>query len=369
MKVYLVGGAVRDQLLGLPVKEKDWVVVGASVQEMLQQGFRQVGKDFPVFLHAKTNEEYALARRERKISRGYTGFDFDASPQVSLEDDLLRRDLTINAMAQAPDGVLIDPFHGKADLDKKMLRHVSPAFVEDPVRILRVARFAARYARLGFTVAAETILLMKTMVASGEVDALVAERVWKEFEKALSEDSPEQFIAVLAESGALAILFPGLHSEGQGVAALVQATSDSTDKEVRFSALLHDLSLPAIKDFCQRYKISSMFKELALLVAENYQVYLLVKKLSAEELLNLLQACDAFRREGRFEKFLISCRAIAVMRNQEDEQTSWLLRVYAVAKKIDISAFVNSGVVGHEIAKFVRIKRLEAINSLSQSMD
>lgn len=190
MKIYLVGGAVRDQVLGLPVKEKDWVVVGATVDDMLRAGYRQVGKDFPVFLHPKTGEEYALARTERKVGRGYTGFAFDAAPTVSLEEDLKRRDLTINAMAQTSTGEIIDPYHGQEDLEKKILRHVSPAFAEDPVRILRVARFNARF---GFDVAPDTLQLMRKMVAQGEVDALVAERVWKELERALLEQHPENF--------------------------------------------------------------------------------------------------------------------------------------------------------------------------------
>lgn len=214
MKIYLVGGAVRDELLGIPYHEKDWVVVGATAEEMLAKGYRQVGKDFPVFLHPKTNEEYALARTERKVSKGYTGFTFNAAPEVTLEEDLQRRDLTINAIAKAEDGTIIDPFHGREDLQNKILRHVSPAFSEDPVRILRIARFAARYG--DFTIAPETLALMKQMVVSGEVDALVPERVWKEWQRALSEKHPEKFFEVLAACGAMAILFPEISPENAG---------------------------------------------------------------------------------------------------------------------------------------------------------
>src|SRR3990167_6080610 len=224
MKIYLVGGAVRDQLLGLPVKEQDWVVVGATIEEMLTAGYRQVGKEFPVFLHPKTGEEYALARMERKINPGYKGFTFDTSKDVTLEEDLSRRDLTINAMAETPEGELVDPFHGKKDLEQKILRHVSPAFAEDPVRILRVGRFLARYAHLGFHIAPETITLMRHMVKVGEVNALVAERVWKELERALGEKNPEKFFEALANCEALAILFPDLPIDSIGIKALVKAT-------------------------------------------------------------------------------------------------------------------------------------------------
>src|SRR3990167_2277218 len=229
MKIYLVGGAVRDKLLGWPVKERDWVVVGATVNDMLGLGYRQVVKEFPVFLHPKTNEEYALARMERKTEPGYKGFAFDSSPTVTLEEDLLRRDLTINAMAIAVEDVdkkkpaIIDPYHGQDDLNKKLLRHVSPAFAEDPVRILRVGRFLARYASLGFKVAPETTELMCKMTAAGEVDALVAERVWKELERALGEKNPEKFFDVLASCHAMSILFPHLHVDGAGMAALKEA--------------------------------------------------------------------------------------------------------------------------------------------------
>jgi len=257
MKTYLVGGAVRDELLDYPHKEKDWVVVGATPEQMLDAGFQQVGKDFPVFLHPDTKEEYALARTERKTSPGYKGFDVHATVDVTLEQDLLRRDLTINALAKGESGEIIDPFNGLQDIQDKVLRHVSPAFSEDPVRILRVARFAARYRHLGFIVADETMQLMKQMVADGEVDALVPERVWQEMEKALGERSPSRFIEVLRDCGALERILPELdrlfgvpqpeehHPEvDTGIHTLMvlqQACRLSDDTGVRFAALMHDL--------------------------------------------------------------------------------------------------------------------------------
>ncbi|HEX4045174.1 MAG TPA: multifunctional CCA tRNA nucleotidyl transferase/2'3'-cyclic phosphodiesterase/2'nucleotidase/phosphatase, partial [Gammaproteobacteria bacterium] len=276
MKIYLVGGAVRDKLLGLRVKERDWVVVGASEQDMLALGYRQVGKEFPVFLHPSTREEYALARTERKVGLGYKGFSFDTSPDVLLEDDLIRRDLTINAMAETAEGVLIDPFHGQIDLKQKVLRHVSSAFAEDPVRILRVGRFLARYARLGFQVAPETMILMQQMVAAGEVDALVAERVWKECMRALGEKNPEYFFVVLSACDALPILFPNLVLGDAGMHALQQACQLTTNKIVRFAALLHALpdTKKAIQTLCLRYRVPNVYRDLALLTAAHYQTAL-----------------------------------------------------------------------------------------------
>ena len=257
MQTYLVGGAVRDELLGIAPRERDWCVVGATPDEMLAAGYRQVGKDFPVFLHPDTGEEYALARTERKTAPGYHGFEFDTSPDVTLEEDLGRRDLTINALARDADGKLVDPFNGKADLEAKLLRHVSAAFREDPVRILRAARFAARFARLGFSIADDTLALMREMVADGEADALVPDRVWKEMDNALGEDDPQVFFEVLRECGALAAVFPEIdalfgipqppkwHPEidcGVHVMMVVkQAALLSAEKDVRFAALVHDL--------------------------------------------------------------------------------------------------------------------------------
>src|SRR5271167_1333934 len=257
MQVYLVGGAVRDALLGLSVNERDWVVVGSSRDELLRQNFREVGRDFPVFLHPDTHEEFALARLERKTAPGYRGFAVEFGPEVTLEEDLARRDLTINAMARKDDGALIDPHGGRSDLEARLLRHVSPAFVEDPVRVLRVARFAARFAPLGFSVAPETMALMRAMVERGEADALIPERVWQETEKALRSPEPAKFFQVLRECGALRAIYPevdalfgvpqparwhpeidtGVHS----LMVLEQAAILSSDTRVRFAALVHDL--------------------------------------------------------------------------------------------------------------------------------
>ncbi len=358
MKIYLVGGAVRDQLLGLPVKEKDWVVVGATVNDMLQAGFRQVGKDFPVFLHPKTGEEHALARTERKIGRGYTGFAFDTSPTVTLEEDLKRRDLTINAMAQTPSGEIIDPYHGQADLEKKILRHVSLAFVEDPVRILRVARFHARF---GFDIAPDTLLLMQKMVAQGEVEALVAERVWKELERALAGPQPEKFFAALTASHALALLFPQMTASGAGLTALSQAAKISTVPQVRFAALLHALPKTEITALCDRYRIPTDYRDMAILVSNYLSHYQNAKNLTAEELLNLLQATDALRRPARFNDFLVSCAACSA----QSSTTDWLLACHDAAKTIEIKE-LTAHYTGQALAQKIKEKRCRAIQSWLQ---
>lgn len=363
MKAYLVGGAVRDELLNLPVKDRDWVVVGATVEEMLKKGFRQVGKDFPVFLNPKTNEEYALARTERKVGRGYVGFDFNASASVTLEEDLLRRDLTINAIAKTPDGVLIDPYHGKEDIKNKLLRHVSPAFVEDPVRVLRVARFAARFAELGFTIAPETILLMKEMVAADEVSALVAERVWKELERALQEKNPEEFFQALSQCGALGVLFPQIKMEGVGMAALKLSSRCFPDAEIRFAVLVHDLSIDQLKELCDRYRVPSSYRELSLLVAKYCADYLRANQLDAGQLLALLQAADGFRRVERFQKFLNACFVIASAMSKPS-QSEWLLDVYKTADAINIKELLSNNLVGKEIADLIYQKRLAAVVEL-----
>lgn len=364
MEIYLVGGAVRDQLLGLPIKERDWVVVGATVDEMLKLRYRQVGKDFPVFLHPNTNEEYALARKERKTGPGYTGFDFDTSEAVTLEEDLLRRDLTINAIALKPDGTFVDPFHGKQDLEKKLLRHVSSAFVEDPVRILRAARFAARFAEFGFTVAPDTMALMKSMVQSGEVNALVSERVWKELEKALLEKNPEEFFLVLDECHALKVLFPSVTLKQMPV--LKKAVSLSEDPEVRFAALTHTLAIDEIKILCDRFRVPNAYRELAQLVSQLYSTYLQANELDAKGLINFLSMADAFRRETRFKKFLLTCEAIAAL-NSPDNMTARLLQVFEIAKAVDIKKLLSiEKVVGKEIAALVNSKRIEVVDNFIQ---
>jgi tRNA nucleotidyltransferase (CCA-adding enzyme) len=358
MNIYLVGGAVRDQLLGLPIKEKDWVVTGATVQDMLKLGFRQVGKDFPVFLHPQTHEEYALARIERKIGRGYTGFEFDTAPTVTLEEDLLRRDLTINAIAQTPEGTIIDPYHGQEDLAKRILRHVSPAFQEDPVRILRVGRFAARF---GFTVADETLALMKQMVTAGEVNALVPERVWKELERALLEKYPAKFFAVLASCDALKILFPQIQLDSPGIKALTEEAHIPTHSEVRFATLLHSLSETEINTLCDHYRVPNHHRELALLVMRYLPDYQKAKKLSAEELLNLLTKLDAFRRQVRFKEFLVACEACST------QSTSlWLYDVLHAAINITTQN-IPPELKGKEIADKIKSLRLSAIEVLQNT--
>ncbi len=346
MQVYLVGGAVRDELLGLPVSERDWCVVGATPAELESEGYRRVGRDFPVFLHPDTGEEYALARTERKTAAGYHGFQFDTSEQVTIEDDLGRRDLTINAMAKDPDGRLVDPFGGARDLEERVLRHVSDAFAEDPVRILRAARFAARFHRLGFRIAPETLELMRSMVAAGEVDALVPDRVWKETETALRGERSRVFFETLRECGALRIVYPELdalfgvpqperwHPEiDTGVHVMMvldQAEKLSDDLEVRFAALVHDLGkgetdadkLPShpgheqrgialILRVSKRLPVPRGCRELAVIVAEYHTHCHRAFDLRVPTILKVLEGTDAFRRPGRFEQFLITCEADA----------------------------------------------------------
>lgn len=355
MKIYLVGGAVRDQLLSLPQKEKDWVVVGATVDDMLRQGFRQVGKDFPVFLHPKTQEEYALARQERKIGRGYTGFDFDTSSTVTLEDDLKRRDLTINAIAETPDGEFVDPYGGRQDIQQRILRHVSPAFVEDPVRILRVARFLARFKYLGFCVAEETLQLMQQMVLSGEIDALVAERVWKEWERALKEKNPEEFFLVLQKIGALKKLFPVLNDAA--IHALAVAGKQTEDSIVRFAVLCHVLTVDAVKALCERYRIPIEYRDVALLMVRFAKTASDIKKLSAAKIVDLLQALDAFRRTQRFEKFLLASEICYADFSKEKWQ-----KFFTEARAINPQdVILRYNVTGKALADKIREERITRI--------
>ncbi len=400
MQIYLVGGAVRDQLLGLSVHERDWVVVGSHVDEMQQLDYRQVGKDFPVFLHPKTNEEYALARTERKMALGYHGFEVHAAPNITLEEDLLRRDLTINAIAQDDKGELIDPFNGQQDLKNKTLRHVSAAFAEDPVRILRLARFAARFAHLGFSVADETMQLMREMVEAGEVDALVAERVWAELNKALAEKTPSCFFEVLRECGALARLFPEIdhlfgvpqpvkyHPEiDSGVHTMLvlqQAVRLSDDKTVRFAALVHDLGkgdtdpelwpshhqheqrgVPLVKALCERFRIPNEYRELALIVTHYHGKYHRAGEMRAETILTMLEDCDALRRPERFALFLIACEADSRGRpGSEDkyfQQVDILKDSLTAAQSIIAKPFVEQGIKGPAIKQAMHQARQQAI--------
>lgn len=340
MQIFMVGGAVRDRLLGLDVKDRDWVVVGATPEAMLARGFRPVGKDFPVFLHPDTQEEYALARTERKTGHGYKGFAFDAAPDVTLEDDLLRRDLTINAIACDGDGRLIDPFGGVADIERRVFRHVSAAFGEDPVRILRVARFAARFA--DFSVAPETLALMRNMVEQGEVDHLVAERVWQEFARGLMEKTPSRMISILRACGALARILPELdrlfgvpqparhHPEidtGAHVLAVIDhAATTGQALEVRWASLLHDLgkgdtaaallphhyghearSAGHARAVSERLKAPGECRDLAEMVAREHGQIHQAQQLRPATMVKLLERCDAFRRPQRFEMMLAAC--------------------------------------------------------------
>lgn len=363
MKIYLVGGAVRDYLLGLPIKERDWVVVGATENDMLQLGFKRVGKKFPVFLHPKTNEEYALARREHKVEPGYKGFTFDTSPNVSLKDDLIRRDLTINAMAQDPDtGEIIDPYGGKQDIQQKILRHVSQAFSEDPVRILRVGRLLARYYHLGFSLAPETNELMKQMTARGEVNALVAERVWKELHRALNEVNPEQFFYVLEQCQALNILFPNLTLDNPGLLGLKLSTSLTHHTLVRFAILVHALpdAKKSISALSQRYRVPNAYRELALLTANHYQQALLARQFSADKLLKFLSASDCFRREQRFKYFLEACSILAKV-YQKSFDYAWFMACAATIKTIDVKEIINNGFSGEALAAKLTALRREKI--------
>jgi tRNA nucleotidyltransferase (CCA-adding enzyme) len=368
MQVYLVGGAVRDELLGLPVRERDWVVVGATPEQMLAAGYTPVGRDFPVFLHPKSKEEYALARLERKSGPGYRGFVTDVSADVTLEQDLLRRDLTINAIARADDGTLIDPFEGRADLQRRLLRHVSEAFIEDPVRVLRVARFAARFAPLGFSVAPQTQALMQRMVRDGEVAALVPERVWRELERALAEPCPERFFIELQNCGALSIILPELAQTWQAPlqpAAILQVVVRlSSDASIRFAALLGSLSVESIEQLCARLRVPNPYRELALLCARLGEHLAGAAELAAEPLLDLLEQADAIRRPERFESLLTVIRAR--VQATTGEATAWRAGVRLRQALKTISAVrVEAGTArrGPEIAAWLRTERLRALRA------
>lgn len=374
MKTYLVGGSVRDELLGLPVKDHDYVVVGASPEEMERLGYRPVGKDFPVFLHPQTHEQYALARTERKISRGYKGFEVFASPQVTLQEDLARRDLTINSIAKDEAGNIIDPFNGVADLEAGILRHVSPAFSEDPVRILRAARFAARF---GFRIAPETLALMSEMVHNGEVDALVPERVWQELARGLMEENPSRMFYVLRECGALTRILPevdvlfgvpqpahahpeidtGLHI----MLAIDYAAVRNYSLPVRFATLTHDLgkgttppeewprhigheerSIDLTRNLCERIRIPKDSRDLALLVARYHGNVHRAEELKPSTLADILQAVDAYRKPGRFEEFLQACACDFHGRpgyaTKAYVQAERFQQAYVAAKSVDAGA-------------------------------
>jgi tRNA nucleotidyltransferase (CCA-adding enzyme) len=386
MQTYMVGGAVRDALLGLPVNDHDWVVVGASPQEMITSGYLPVGKDFPVFLHPQTREEYALARTERKTARGYHGFAFHAEPNVTLEQDLARRDLTINAMARDDGGQVIDPFNGQADLKDRVLRHVTVAFREDPVRILRVARFAARFA--DFRVAPETLALMREMVDAGEVDALVAERVWQELARGLMEDKPSRMFEVLRECGALARLLPEVHSlwgvpqradyhpeVDTGVHLMMVLDMSARLKAplaVRFACLTHDLgkgttpaeilprhhgheerSAQLLKDVCDRLRIPTECRELADVVAREHGNIHRSEEFGAAAVVRLLERCDAFRKPQRFEMVLLACECDARGRLGMEEKP------YPQRTRLMAALAAAQAVATHEIATQAQEQQLD----------
>lgn len=360
MKYYLVGGAVRDQLLGYPYSERDWVVVGATPEQMLALGFKPVGKDFPVFLHPDTNEEYALARTERKSGRGYHGFVCYSSPDVTLEEDLARRDLTINAIARADDGELIDPYGGRADLEQRVLRHVAPAFAEDPLRVLRVARFAARYFHLGFRVAAETLALMRDIVASGEITHLVAERVWKEMARALLEPDPEIFFQVLRDCDALQALLPQLADAASPAtwSALLRSAQTQQPAPVRFAVLCAELPAAAVVSLCEHLKTPNEFRDLAVLV--NGQRHAVASADSAQRALQILEQSDALRRPERFSQFLDACRILQTAPAQIER----IERARAAALTITPQPLLERGFSGKNLGEQLQRERLAAIEEI-----
>jgi tRNA nucleotidyltransferase (CCA-adding enzyme) len=407
MQVYLVGGAVRDRLLGRAVQERDWVVVGATPGELERAGYIPVGRDFPVFLHPRTKEEHALARLERKVGPGYRGFATEFSPGVTLEDDLRRRDLTINAMAEDDVGRIIDPYGGQRDLDARLLRHVSDAFIEDPVRILRVARFAARYASLGFRIADETMALMSRMVADGEARSLVAERVWAETEKALGEDRPDVFIQVLRACGALAVVYPEIdalfgvpqpekwHPEiDAGVhqlLALREAVKLGGGVAARFAVLMHDLGkaltpadiLPShhghegagvapVEQLCERVRVPNHLRELAVMTARQHTHVHRAFELRADTVLRTLEGCDALRRPERFADFLLACEADARGRTGLEAraypQRAYFARAREAAAAVQMTAEERAGLSGEQIGQELRRRRIEGIQKVKDEM-
>ncbi len=408
MEVYLVGGAVRDEWLGLPVRERDWCVVGATPDDLRSLGYRPVGNDFPVFLHPESGEEYALARTERKTGSGYHGFTFHTSPDVTIVEDLTRRDLTINAMAKDLDGKLIDPCNGLADIESRTLRHVSAAFAEDPVRILRAAKFAARFHSMDFRVASETVKLMNRMVVDGEANALVPERVWQETEAALASTDPQVFFEVLRECGALTVVFPeidalfgipqpekwhpeidcGIHT----LMALEQAAALTSDADVRFAALVHDLgkattaknSLPQhaghelrsvklVSSLSRRLHVPAAFRELGCLAAEFHTHMHRAFELRSSTVLKVLNRTDAFRRPERFEKFLLACEADARGRTgfetRSYPQADYFRKAWKTANAIDTSDLAKSELAGQAIGKEIEARRLRAIEFVRKDQE
>ncbi len=406
MKIFSVGGAVRDKLLGLPVKDRDWVVVGATPQQMLDQGFRPVGKDFPVYLHPRTAEEYALARTERKSGKGHTAFQFTSDPGITLEEDLARRDLTINAIAEDANGQLIDPYGGQRDIANRVLRHVSPAFAEDPLRVLRVARFAARYRHLGFRVADDTLALMSALTASGELDHLSAERVWQETDLALGESSPRTYIEVLRACGALRALLPevdrlfgvpqradyhpevdtGLHI----LLALDQATTLSDNPAVRFAVLVHDLGkgitpaailprhigheeggVPLVNQVCDRLRVPQRYRQLAVAVTRYHLLCHKIESLRPATILKILKGLDAFRQPDNMAQFLLACEADARGRtgfaDRPYPSAAWLHTAFTTVRDLSAQEFVERGLTGAAIGAALDARRIELLTAYKTS--
>ncbi|MDU8923805.1 multifunctional CCA addition/repair protein [Pasteurellaceae bacterium LIM206] len=408
MQIYLVGGAVRDQLLNLPVKDRDWVVVGATPAELIAQGYQQVGKDFPVFLHPQSKEEYALARTERKSGSGYTGFSCNFSADITLEQDLCRRDLTINAIAQDQQGKLYDPYHGISDLQHRTLRHISPAFAEDPLRVLRVARFAARYASLGFTIAPETLELMRQITARGELVHLSAERVWLETEKALNEKNPEAYFETLREIGALKVWFPELdqlygvpnppkyHPEIDTFvhtmlvlqqAVLLTENDDDHRTAVRFAAVCHDFGkslnlfqkklshhyghemagVQPVRNLCNRLKVPNYTKKLALLTCEYHGYPHKAFEMRAETIVKWFNRLDVWRKPQRFKEILLVCLADCHGRtgfeHADYPQREFLLQLYHAAQQTDVRQVIADGFCGQGIRDELNRRRIAAVKA------
>ena len=406
MQIYRVGGAVRDRLLNYPSSENDWVVVGASPQALIDRGYRPVGRDFPVFIHPQSGEEYALARTERKSGHGYGGFTFYTASNVTLIDDLQRRDLTINAIAEDSDGRLIDPYNGQRDLNNKILRHVSEAFQEDPLRVLRTARFAARYHHLGFSIASETMDAMRALVNSGEMEHLVAERVWRETQRALGEQTPQVYFQTLRDCGALACILPevdrlfgvaqrpdfhpeidtGVHT----MMALEQAAKLSDDCSVRFAVLVHDVGkgitpadvlprhtgheargLPLVKTLCERLKVPNEYRKLALVVTEYHLQCHRATDLKVETLLNLLRGAGALKSSAKLEPFLLSCEADARGRlgleNRHYASPNYLRRAQSALATVSIADLVSSGAAGDEIGRQLHDRQIARLTEFKQT--
>ncbi|MGF1750260.1 multifunctional CCA addition/repair protein [Vibrio cionasavignyae] len=400
MQVYLVGGAVRDQLLKLDVYDKDWVVVGATPEQMLNAGFQAVGKDFPVFLHPKNKQEHALARTERKSGHGYTGFECFSSPDVTLEEDLQRRDLTINAMAQNQQGDIIDPYQGRLDLEQRVLRHVSPAFVEDPLRVLRVARFAAKLAHLGFTVAPETLSLMQLIVNDGELAHLTPERVWQEWHKSLSTPHPEVFLDVLRQCGALKVVLPEIdalfgvpqpekwHPEiDTGIHTLLvaqQASKLSTETTIRFAAQVHDLGKGVtprdewpshklhchtgqklIKQLCQRVRVPNEYRDLALAVCAQHSNIHRAHELKPATFVKIFSQLDVWRKPAKLAQVLLCCeadhRGRKGLENQPYPQAERVKQAYHAAINVNVQTIIADGFKGQAIREELEKRKTSAI--------